>query len=101
MYIDVSQYIVWYWLLVAIIMIVSIYSFLRHKAVLPFMWGITLSIVLVVLHQYIEPFLLGFLAYYNQDWWMFAFMGWVAMVWLIWIILCLYNQLRYKGEVVT
>lgn len=100
-WVDVSQYLVWYYFLIGIIILVSIWALAKHKEALPFMWGITLSIVLFILAPFITPILLGVFTYYNVDWYMFALMSWLAIVWFGWIFVCLYNMIRYKGKVVT
>jgi len=100
-WVNVSEWLVWYYVLIVIILVVSIYALSKHKETLPFMWGVTLSVVLFVFAPYITPILLGVFAYYNTDWWMFGLMLWLASMWFGWIFLCLYNMIRYKGKVMV
>jgi hypothetical protein len=100
-WIDVSQWLVWYYVLIVIVILVSIWALIKHKEALPFMWGILLSVVLFILAPFITPIFLGVFTYYNTDWYLFALMLWLTIVWLGWIILCLYNMIKHDGKVLT
>lgn len=90
-----EQYLVWYWLFIAGVMIcVSIATYI-HKNILPLLWGVILSLVMIILYPYAEPMLLGWMAYYQTDWVLFAITGYVSLIWFGWVFMCLYQTIRY------
>lgn len=96
---NVEQYLIWYYLLiVTIIIITAIASYIHEKAI-PIMWGIIVSLVLFILAQYIEPILFGFLYYWNVDWYSFTLFGLFTLFWAWLLSQCLYNCVKY-GSVV-
>ena len=91
----VERYLVWYWLFILGVIITTLIASYIHKKILPLMWGVILSLVMLIGYSYIEPVLLGWIAYYNTDWIMFSITGYIAFIWFGWVLLCLYNSLRY------
>jgi len=98
-YVNVEQYLVWYYIFIAIVLLITGIATMIHKKVIPFMWGIILSLVLLIGVSYIEPILFGFLSYYQVNWYAFALFGSFTVVWFGYVALCLYNSVRYGGVV--
>lgn len=90
-----KEYLVWYWLFITGVIIITLIASYLHKKILPLMWGIILSLVLIIGVSYIQPMILGWMAYYNTDWIMFGITGYIAVIWFGWVFLCLYNSIRY------
>ena len=99
MYVNLEQYLVWYYVFIVVVLITTVWASYRHSTVIPFMWGVILSLVLVILATYIEPLLFGALAYYNVNWYAFALLGAFAIIWFGYVFLALYNCVRYGGVV--
>lgn len=98
-YINVEQYLIWYYIFISVLLILTFWASYRHSTVIPFMWGLILSLVLLALVNYIEPMLFGFMAYYNVDWYAFTLMGSFAVLWFGYVFLAVYNCVRYGGVV--
>ena len=98
--INVGQYIVWYYLLALGILILTAWGSWRHKNAIPFMWGIILSLILVIFTNQLEPILIGFVNYYNVDWIYFALFGGFAVLWYLYVFLGCYNSVKF-GKVVV
>lgn len=96
---NVEQYLVWYYIFIGVLLFLTAWATYRHSTAIPFMWGLIVSLVLVALVQYIEPVLFGWVAYYNVNWYAFALMGGFAVLWFGYVLLAVYNCLRY-GSVV-
>lgn len=101
---NLEQYFVWYYILIVIILSVTFTGSYIHRkkkgAVIPFLWGIILSLTLIIGAQYLEPLLFGFLAYWNIDWYSFLLFASFTAIWGIYVTLTLYNSVRY-GRVVA
>jgi hypothetical protein len=97
--IDVSQYIVWYYLLSALILALTFFASYKHKTAIPFMWGLILSIVLIVFASVLEPILFGAFYYYNTNWYMFALTGLFTLFWALLMTICLWNNVKYGSPV--
>ena len=97
--ISVEQYLVWYYVFIAVVLLLTFWATYRHKTAVPFMWGLILSLVLLLLVQYIEPLLFGWAVYYNINWYAFALLGVFAILWFGYVLLVMYNCVKY-GSVV-
>ena len=91
----IGEYLVWYWLFITGVIITTLIATYIHKKILPLMWGIILSLVMIIGYQYIEPMLLGWIIYYNTDWILFSITAYVSVIWFGWVLLSLYNSIRY------
>lgn len=80
-YLNVGEYLVWYVFFIITLLVIMGYASMKHTTALPFMWGLIVALVLLLLMRYIEPVLFGFLAYYNIDWVMFALTLGVSVLW--------------------
>lgn len=96
---NVEQYLIWYYIFIVVVIIVTALSSWYHETNVPFLWGIILSLVLIMLVNQIEPILFGFLAYYNVNWYAFALFGAFTLLWFGYVLLALYNCVKY-GSVV-
>lgn len=96
---NVEQYLVWYYIFIAVVITVTALASWYHENAIPFMWGVILSLVLIMLVNYIEPILFGFLAYYNVNWYAFALFLGFSLLWFGYVLLALYNCVKY-GSVV-
>ena len=95
---DVGKYLIWYYLLAIGIMILSIWASYEHKSKEPFMWGLTISVVIILLQAYIAPLLFGVLNYnYLTHTWQFVILGTYSVMWFGYIGLTQWNYLVY-GE---
>ena len=95
---DVGKYMIWYYLLAIGIMILSIWASYEHKTSVPFFWGLTVSVIIIMLQIYIAPLVFGVLNYnYLTQTWQFVLTGIYAVMWFGYIGLTQYNYVRY-GE---
>ena len=103
MYYNLEQYLVWYYFVIALILGVTAHSSYKHRkqkgSAIPIMWGIIVSLVLVMFAQYLEPILFGFLYYWNVDWYSFTLFAGFTLVWALLMLQCLYNCEKH-GSVV-
>lgn len=97
---DIGQYLIWYYLLAIGISLLCLYATWIHKTATPFFWGLSVSLIIIMLQTYLSPVLFGVLAY---DWAtqpiLFGLTGAFAVMWFGYIGLALYNLIKY-GKVV-
>jgi len=96
---NVEQYLVWYYIFISVVLLLTFWASYRHSTAVPFMWGLIVSLVLLALVNYVEPILFGWMAYYNVNWYAFALMGGFAILWFGYVLLTIYNCMKY-GNVV-
>lgn len=100
--IDFTGIIVWYWLLALLILLFSFISFALprekdERSVIPLLWGITIGVILVLFHYYLEPALFGWLI--STDWLIMVLSFIFMCLWVAIIIQGLYNSIRYNRVV--
>lgn len=98
---DISTVLIWYYLLAIGICLLSLWATWRHKSMTPFFWGLSLSLLIILLQNYLSPVLFGFMAY---DWAtqpvLFTLTVAFAVMWFFYIAQTLYNLIVY-GKVVV
>lgn len=97
---DASKYMVWYGLLIAGILISTIWATLKHKTFLPLSWGVILSAAIYWTRNQIAPLIFGVR---NYEWAnnpvMYALTGIFAITFFAYIGLTLWNLYRYESVI--
>jgi len=94
---DLTAIVVWYWILAFIVMLLTLLAGIIHKAWIPVIWGLTISIIMVMFSFYLEPALFGWMI--TTDW-LIQSLSFVFMImWGILLFQGVYNSIRY-GKVV-
>ena len=95
---DVSEYLIWYYLLAIGIILLSIWASYEHEKGFPLFWGISIALIIIMLQSYLAPVLFGVLNYnYLTETWQFVITGLFSVLWFSYIGLTLWNNLIY-GE---
>lgn len=92
--IDLNVLTIWYYVLIAIILIVCLYGTLEHDSFIPLMWGAFMSCVLYVGATTLEPLIFGYQYYemYSIPWFLVSAFG--ILFGLI-MVQTLYNVAKY------
>ena len=97
---DIGQYLIWQYLLGIGIFCISAYASYRHKVATPIFWGLSVSLLVIMLAKYLAPILFGVLLYdWATQFWLWFIMGAFGVMWFGYIALTLWNLVD-KGEVV-
>ncbi len=97
---DIGQYLIWQYLLGIGIFTISAYASYKHNVGTPILWGLSVSLIIVLLAKYLTPLLFGVLMYdYATEFWLWAITGAFGVMWFGYIALTLWNLVD-KGEVI-
>lgn len=97
---DIEAVLVWYYLLVAGILIITFLASWKHSTPMPFAWGLLMGVLILWLRDYIAPMIFGVLNYsWTETPLLFTVTGLFSVAWFGYIGLTLYNMWT-EGEVV-
>lgn len=95
--IDVAKYLVWYWLLIAGIIILTLWATLKQKNFMPLAWGSILSGAIYLCKDQIAPLIFGVGNYdYSDNIVMFVLTGVFAVTFFMYIALTIWNLYQYN-----
>jgi len=95
---NVSQYLIWYYLLAVGIIGISLFASYIHNKAFPVFFGISLAVIIIYVQAYLSPIIFGVLNYdYSTQFYEWMATGVFSIMFFGYIGLMMYNLVQYGG----